>query len=58
MKIHVVTHPNLLRKAATNDPEPHVIIDDGEDGEVDDNLDAKRIRGRKFSMQCQMEGVL
>ena len=48
MKIHNVFHPNLLRKAFTdpltsqvNEPAPPVIIDNEEEWEVEDILDAR-----------------
>ena len=54
MKIHDVFHPNLLQKTSTdllpgqhNDPAPPLIIDDEEEWEVDDILDARRKGGRK-----------
>ena len=49
MKIHDVFHPNLLRKTSDNplpgqhnDPAPPVIVDDKEEWEVNDILDARR----------------
>ena len=54
MKIHDVFHPNLLRKVATdplpsqqNSPLPPTVMDDEEEWEVNDILDAKRGRGNK-----------
>ena len=48
MKIHNVFHPNLLQKASTdpltgqvNEPAPPIIIDNEEEWEVEDILDAR-----------------
>ncbi len=53
MKIHNVFHPNLLQKASTdpltsqvNEPAPPVIIDNEEEWEVEDILDARSHRGK------------
>ena len=53
MKIHNVFHPNLLQKASTNpltgqvnEPAPLVIIDNEEEWEVEDILDARSRRGK------------
>ena len=58
MKIHNVFHPILLQKALDNplsgqhnDPAPPVIVDDEEEGEVNDILDArKKERVRRFNI--------
>ena len=55
MRIHDVFHPSLLQKALEdplpgqhNDPAPPIIVDDKEEWEVDNILDARRVgRGRK-----------
>ena len=55
MRIHDVFHPSLLQKALEdplpgqhNDPAPPIIVDDKEEWEVNDILDARRVgRGRK-----------
>ena len=55
MKIHNIFHPSLLRKASAdplpsqhNDPAPLIVVDDEEEWEVDDILDAKKVgRGKK-----------
>ena len=53
MKIHNVFHPNLLRKASTdpltnqvNEPPPPVIINNKEEWEVEDILDARSDRDK------------
>ena len=53
MKIHNVFHPNLLRKKSidpltnqVNEPPPPVIINNGEEWEVEDILDARSYRGK------------
>ena len=54
MKIHDIFHPNLLQKAATdplpgqqNSPLPPTVVNDEEEWEVNNILDAKRDRGGK-----------
>ena len=54
MKIHNIFHPNLLCKAATdplpgqqNSPPPPTVVDNKEEWEVNDILDAKQGRGSK-----------
>ena len=54
MKIHNVFHPSLLRKASSNllpgqhnDPAPPVIVNDEEEWEVNNILNARRKGGRK-----------
>ena len=54
MKIHDVFHPNLLRKAATdplpsqqNSSLPPTVVNNKEEWEVDDILDAKHGKGGK-----------
>ena len=54
MKIHDVFYPSLLQKVSAdplpgqhNDPAPPIIINDKEEWEVDDILDARRKGGRK-----------
>ena len=53
MKIHNVFHPNLLQKASTdpltgqvNEPAPPIIIDNKEEWEVEDILDARSHQGK------------
>ena len=59
MKIHDVFHPSLLQKASDNplpgqhnDPAPPVIVNDKEEWEVDDILDARK-RGRKVQFRVK-----
>ena len=54
MKIHDIFHPNLLWKAADdllpsqrNSPPPSTVVDNKEEWEVDNILDAKYGRGKK-----------
>ena len=61
MKIHNVFHPNLLQKASTdlltnevNEAPPPVIINNEEEWEVEDILDAKSHRGK---LQYQVKWV-
>ena len=53
MKIHNVFYPNLLQKASTdpltnqvNEPPPLFIINNEEEWELEDNLDARSYRGK------------
>ena len=62
MKIHDVFHTSLLRKTAddplpgqVNEPSPPVIVDNKEEWEVDDILDAREVLS-KSPLQSQMEG--
>ena len=64
MKIHDVFHPSLLRKASAdpfpgqhNDPAPPVIVDNKEEWEVNDILDARKVgRGRKVQFRVKWKG--
>lgn len=59
MRIHNVFHPSLLRRAAENplrgqhnDPPPPVVVNDKEDWEVDNILDAKK-HGKQVLFQVK-----
>ena len=61
MRIHNVFHPSLLRKASANpfpgqhnEPAPPVIVNDEEEWEVDDILDARRVE-RKRKVQFRVK---
>ena len=62
MKIHDVFHPSLLRLAAKNplpgqhnDPPPPVIVNDKEEWEVDNIIDAKKY-GRRILFRVKWKG--
>ena len=64
MRIHDVFHPSLLQKASAdplagqhNEPALPVIVDDEEEWEVDNILDARRVgRSRKVQFRVKWKG--
>ena len=59
MRIHDVFHPSLLWKTSAdplsgqhNEPAPLVIVNDEEEWEVDDILDARRVKRSKKVQFC------
>ena len=63
MKIHNVFHPNLLLKVADNplpgqrnSPLPPTVMDNKEEWEVDNILDAKRGKGKKVVFRVKWKG--